>query len=168
MEWGRREEKASSSSRAGTCYWCPSVVVEQPKQAARPFRAFSDADDDAVAVAPLPPGDKPSPLKLDLRHMIAVRPLRVEPGAGHTTSPPCGWSGQVHALFCRLGFPYMTVDSNGVGGSHRDSWTWDCVQRLSLNFSPYIPLTCHVSVLFPPISSSCTTVPPKSFPYTPL
>jgi hypothetical protein len=31
MEWGGREEKASSS-RAGTCYWCPSVVVEQPKQ----------------------------------------------------------------------------------------------------------------------------------------
>jgi hypothetical protein len=40
-----------------------------------------------------------------------------------TTSPLCGWSGQVHALFCRLGYPYMTVDSNGVGGSHRDSWT---------------------------------------------
>jgi hypothetical protein len=37
-----------------------------------------------------------------------------------------------------------------------------------LNLSPYIPLTCHVSVLFPPISPPCTAVPPKSFPYIPL
>jgi hypothetical protein len=35
-------------------------------------------------------------------------------------------------------------------------------------FLPYIPLTCHVSVLFPPISPPCTAVPPKSFPYTSL
>jgi hypothetical protein len=31
-----------------------------------------------------------------------------------------------------------------------------------LNFSPYIPLTCHVSVLSPPISPHSTTVPPIS------
>jgi hypothetical protein len=44
----------------------------------------------------------------------------------------------------------------------------DCLQRLPLNLAPYIPLTCHVSVLFPPISQPCTAVPPKFFPYTPL
>jgi hypothetical protein len=35
----------------------------------------------------------------------------------------------------------------------------DRVQRFPLNFSPYIPLTCHVSVLSPPISSRSTAVP---------
>jgi hypothetical protein len=35
----------------------------------------------------------------------------------------------------------------------------DCVQRFPLNFFPYIPLTCHVSVLFPPISLRSTAVP---------
>jgi hypothetical protein len=44
----------------------------------------------------------------------------------------------------------------------------DCLQRLLLNLAPYIPLTCHVSVLFLPISQPCTAVPPKFFPYTPL
>jgi hypothetical protein len=39
---------------------------------------------------------------------------------------------------------------------------------VTLNFSHYIPLMCHISVLFPPISPPCTAVPPKSFPYTPL
>jgi hypothetical protein len=36
-----------------------------------------------------------------------------------------------------------------------------------LNFSPYIPLTCHISVLFPPISQRSTVVPPISNLYTP-
>jgi hypothetical protein len=36
-----------------------------------------------------------------------------------------------------------------------------------LNFSPYISLTCHISVLFPPISSRSTAVPPILNLYTP-
>jgi hypothetical protein len=35
----------------------------------------------------------------------------------------------------------------------------DYLQWFTLNFSLYIPLTCHVSVLFPPISPRSTAVP---------
>jgi hypothetical protein len=52
--------------------------------------------------------------------------------------------------------------TNGV--TYSNCLDLDCVQRLPLNFSPYISLMCHVSVLFPPISPPCTAVPPKSFP----
>jgi hypothetical protein len=44
----------------------------------------------------------------------------------------------------------------------------DCLQPFPLNFSPYISLTCHVSVLSPPISPRSTAVPPISNLYTPL
>jgi hypothetical protein len=43
----------------------------------------------------------------------------------------------------------------------------DCLQRFPLNFSPYIPLTCHVSILSPPISPRSTAVPSISILYTP-
>jgi hypothetical protein len=73
----------------------------------------------------------------------------MEPGARGPCTGTFGCSGVVHCM--------AFADEE-----------LDCVHRLPLNFSSYILLTYHVSVLFPLISPPSTAVPPKSFPYTPL
>jgi hypothetical protein len=66
------------------------------------------------------------------------------------------------------GHASATATAPLAGGGGPTTPISDCLQRLPLNFSPYITLTCHVSVLFPPISPPYTAVPSKSFPYTPI
>jgi hypothetical protein len=54
-----------------------------------------------------------------------------------------------HKLSFKFFGPYDILERIGAVAYRLNLPANSCVQRLPLNFSPYIPLTCHVSVLFP-------------------
>jgi hypothetical protein len=52
--------------------------------------------------------------------------------------------------------------------SHRTELTLDCLQRLPLNFSPYITFLRHIINISSPTFLSPAAVSPIFSPYTPL
>jgi hypothetical protein len=81
--------------------------------------------------------------------------------------PPARPGRQAHLIFFSAPFRFLYPAVGQACPQREQEGESDYVQRFPLNFSPYIPLTCHVSILSPPISSHSTAVPPISNLYTP-